>query len=312
VNGPITNEAHSSGQRAPRPTTRAFPRVVDDRFVAAMVVTHNRRDLLRWTLGGIYHQTRVPDDVVVVDNCSSDGTEAMIRAEFPSVRYFRIDDDNGFGAGLARGMASYDRDFDFVWLLEDDSRPHRNALERCLTIADRIPQLGVIGLGGGKLRRGVPVHGAGLAFDQTEIGAKLYQSDFLLLDPALVSRDAIEAVGFPRSDFFISMEDVEYTNRIGSAGLLVLHLDEALVERNQVGSTSESGMAPPARGYYQSRNHLILALEHRSPAEVMGWMVRQMKFCIAALFRRDRVFERIRLRLLGGWHAVRGVRGKTI
>lgn len=255
----------------------------------------------------------MPDDVVVVDNCSSDGTEAMLIAEFPSVRYVRVNEDVGFGAGLARGMASYDREYDFIWLLEDDSRPHRDALERCLSIASHTQRIGAIGLGGGKLRRGVPVHGcAGSSLNEGAAGAKVYNSDFLLLDPALVSRDAVEAVGYPRSDFFISMEDVEYTSRIRSAGWLVLQLDEELVERNQVGSTSASGMAPPARGYYQSRNHLILALEHRSLSEIFGWIVRQAKFCVAALLSRDRAPERIKFRLVGGWHALRGVRGKTI
>jgi glycosyltransferase involved in cell wall biosynthesis len=278
-----------------------------------MVVTHNRRDLLRWTLEGILEQTRMPDDLVIIDNCSIDGTETMIRAEFPTARYFRVDDDVGFGAGLARGMASYDRDYDFIWLLEDDSRPYKTALERCLSVALRTPRFGVIGLGGGSLRRGVPVHGCtGVALDEAQAGANVYKSDFLLLDPALVSRGAVDEVGYPRSDFFISMEDVEYTNRIRTAGWSVLQLDEDLVERNQVGSTSATGMAPPERGYYQSRNHLILALEHRSPVEIFGWVVRQAKFCVAAILRRERTLERIRLRLLGGWHAVRGVRGKTV
>jgi hypothetical protein len=61
-----------------------------------------------------------------------------------------------------------------------------------------------------------------------------------------------------------------------------------------------------------SGNLLILALEHRSPVEIFGWIVRQAKFCVAALLRGDRLLGRIRLRLLGGWHALRGVRGKTI
>jgi hypothetical protein len=53
-------------------------------------------------------------------------------------------------------------------------------------------------------------------------------------------------------------------------------------------------------------------LARRSRAELLWFAVVQGKYLVGAVRGRERVGERLRLRLLGGWHALRGVTGKTI
>ncbi len=65
---------------------------------------------------------------------------------------------------------------------------------------------------------------------------------------------------------------------------------------------------PPWRGYYQVRNHLAMVLGQRSPGELLWFLVVQGKYLVGAL----RVGERPGERLLGAWHALCGVTGKTI
>lgn len=52
----------------------------------AVVSTWNKRDDVRANLEALRAQTLPFDEIVVVDNCSSDGTADMIRDEFPDVR----------------------------------------------------------------------------------------------------------------------------------------------------------------------------------------------------------------------------------
>ena len=47
--------------------------------VVAVVVTWNRRDLLRESLRAIAAQTHPPRRTIVVDNASDDGTATMLR-----------------------------------------------------------------------------------------------------------------------------------------------------------------------------------------------------------------------------------------
>jgi rhamnopyranosyl-N-acetylglucosaminyl-diphospho-decaprenol beta-1,3/1,4-galactofuranosyltransferase len=284
--------------------------------VAAVVVTRNRSDILRETLQAVRRQEFPPTGVLVVDNCSEDGTEAMLRAEFPEVGYLRLPENLGFGAGLAAGMEQAASGCDYFWLLDDDSRPAPITLRRCLRVARTLPRFGIIGLSGGTIRRGrLDVH----PYVPTPDGRPtdpplLHHGDFVHLDGAVIAREAVEQQGLPRADYFMMLEDVEYSNRLKRAGWGVAHFerDEDLILRGNLGSGGGGGPSPPWRSYYQSRNHLRMAIDHRSPLEIAGWLYRQVKFISAAAISLDRKAERIGLRLLGAWHALRGVSGRTI
>jgi GT2 family glycosyltransferase len=285
--------------------------------VAAVVVTRNRSDVLRETLLAIRRQEWPPASVLVVDNDSDDDTEAMLGVEFPEVGYHRLPENLGFGAGLAAGMRlAAGGDVDCFWLLDDDSQPAPITLGRCLRVAQSMPRFGIIGLSGGTIRWGrLEVH----PYVPTPDGRPtepplLNHCDFVHLDGAVVAHEAVEELGFPREDYFMMLEDVEYSNRLKRAGWGVAHfkLDEDLIFRGNLGSGGDGRPSPPWRVYYQTRNHLLMALDHRSPLEVAGWLYRQVKFIAAIVLTQDRKAERIGLRLLGAWHAVRRVSGRTV
>ncbi len=276
--------------------------------VLAVVVTYRRRDVLRETLAAVQAQTTPPDRIVVVDNASDDGTDVMIRREFPAIDYLHLPENLGFAAGLAAGMRVGTRDgFDFFWLLDDDTSPHKDALQRVLEPATSESRVGVVGLRGGTLRLGVPTHFSGIRPD----ASSFQDCDFTLVDGALVSSGAVADVGYPRGDFFMMLEDVEFTDRIRRAGWRVGVLNQDLAERLHLGSVTTDG-PPPWRGYYSARNHLVMALEHRSPAELLGWAYRQLKFLTGILLYLDRKPERLRLRLAGTLDALRRRMGRTV
>ena len=285
--------------------------------VAAIVVTFNRAGILRSTLLGVMDQVLAPADVIVVDNGSGDETADMIRVEFPGAVYHRLPENLGFGGGLAAGItAARGGGYQYFWLLDDDSRPEPFALRRFVEVANGLPHLGVLGVTGGSFRRGR------LRYDPQSPGtaeawsqpAELAECDWVHLDGALVSGEAVDRLGVPRPDFFMMLEDVEYSNRIRRAGWTVarFRIDEGLLGRGNLGSGGDGRPSPPWRGYYQTRNHLVMAIEHRSLTEVVGWLYRQLKFVGAAALSLDRKQERILLRTLGAWHALRGVRGRSV
>lgn len=282
-----------------------------------MVVTRNRCDVLRETVQAIRGQEWAPDNVLVVDNGSDDGTAAMLAEEFPEVDHERLPENLGFGAGLAAGMERVPGDgYDYFWLLDDDSRPAPITLRRCLRVARTMPRFGIIGLSGGTIRWGrLDIHPYVPAPSGRPTDPPLLsRSDFVHLDAAVVAREAVDQLGYPRADYFMMLEDVEYSNRLKRAGWEVAHfeLDEGLIFRSNLGSGGDGRPSPPWRAYYQTRNHLLMALDHRSPLEVAGWLYRQVKFITAAAISLDRKAERIGLRLLGAWHAMHGVSGRTV
>jgi hypothetical protein len=215
-----------------------------------VVVTRNRSDVLRETLQAIRAQEWAPASVLVVDNDSDDGTAAMLAAEFPEVGYYRLPENLGFGAGLAAGMRRAGGGCDYFWLLDDDSRPAPITLRRCLGVARTMPRFGIIGLSGGTIRWGrLDVH----PYIPTPDGRPtdpplLNHSDFVHLDGAVVAREAVEHLGYPRADYFMMLEDVEYSNRLKRAGWEVAHfeLDEDLIFRGTSARAATAGRAPLA------------------------------------------------------------------
>lgn len=282
--------------------------------VAAVIVTFGRPDSLVRTLAAVGAQTRPPDRLYVVDNGNDRAVELVVGRVAPGADYLAMPENLGYAAGLAAGMErSCSAGHDYVWLLDDDSTPVAVALERCLAVATTLPRCGLVGLGGGSLWRGVPRHrDGGRAGSGIDGHPGAHRCDFALVDGAVVPTEAIRQVGYPRADFFMMMEDVEYSRRLRSAGREVVVLAESLIDRQHLGSSGADGRSPPWRGYYQTRNHLLMALERRSPSELWGWLLRQVRLVGGTLRDGDRRWERIRLRLLGAWHGLRGVRGRTV
>ena len=99
--------------------------------VSLVISVWNRKDDLRENLAAIRVQTRPADQVVVVDNCSKDGTPEMVLAEFPEVQLIRMPhSDYGACATFNIGFASAFGDF--VGILDDDVVLPPDFVERML------------------------------------------------------------------------------------------------------------------------------------------------------------------------------------
>ncbi len=72
--------------------------------VSLVISTHNRKDLLRRCLAAATSQDYPDYEVIVVDDGSTDGTEEMVRREFPQVRYLRQEPNRGPAAARNRGI----------------------------------------------------------------------------------------------------------------------------------------------------------------------------------------------------------------
>jgi GT2 family glycosyltransferase len=126
---------------------------------------------------------------------------------------------------------------------------------------------------------------------------------------ALISMAMVPEIGLPIGDYFLMMEEYEYCLRAIDAGFRHYALPEPLLVPLEA---EPPGRYPPWRGYYQVRNHLAMVIKRRSPGELLGFLIVQGKYLVGAVRVGERIGERLRLRLLGAWHALRGVTGKTI
>jgi GT2 family glycosyltransferase len=265
--------------------------------VVAVVVTFGRPDVLAGTLAAIRHQSVPVEHLVVVDNDAETAHVRDIVAAFDGV-YLPAATNLGYGAGIALGMRAARRDFApaLYWILDDDSAPDPSSLERLLPVTGN--GVGVVANRGGHLQMGRIRHSLGNLPPGTSRDA-----DFTLVDGALVSAAVVDAVGFPREDLFMMMEDFEYTTRAGSAGFRLVVVGGDGTQPLHLGS------AAPWRHYYQTRNLLRIALDRRSPSLLLGWALREAGILVALARSRQR--SKLQLRVRGTLDALRGKMGHT-
>jgi glycosyltransferase involved in cell wall biosynthesis len=246
--------------------------------IFAVVVTFNRRWLLERCLVALSAQTLSPDRIIIVDNASTDGTGAWIRSKWldndPTVTYLRLEENLGGAGGFAEGMRhAFAAGADWVWMMDDDAEPEREALQHLVNAAGCQESVyGSIAISGPN------TSWATLLFDDdTKVNGRVVDRVEDLPDVArvrslpflgfMINKALVERIGYPDAGFFIAGDDVEYCLRAGRAGARVYVVGKSRI----VHPASDWYVVPlpgkeirclrlsPWKRYYDTRNRLLIA-----------------------------------------------------
>src|SRR6266481_8739480 len=107
--------------------------------VLAHIHTFNDADIIDRTIAGILRQIRPVDEILVVDNGSSDDTLHQ-----PSLRHatvLRHRENLGTSGSVGTGFVyALEHGFDWIWIFDADSLPEPDALEKLLAFFERLPR----------------------------------------------------------------------------------------------------------------------------------------------------------------------------
>lgn len=208
--------------------------------VAAVVVTHNRCELLSQCLVALFAQDCRVDCVIVIDNASTDGTEqAMDRLQATEAKlcYVRLAVNVGGAGGFATGMReAYRLGADWLWLMDDDTIVSPDALTHLLVAVTNVPNVGfacsrVVWKDGSVHRMNLPgiqpLSNSDEPFNSYDPYFHVIACSFVSV---LIARRAVHAVGLPYKEFFIRGDDIEYTMRITRAGFAGLYVGTSIAK----------------------------------------------------------------------------------
>ena len=166
--------------------------------ISFIVPTFNRARYLREALDSIIGQKGEDDEVLVVDDGSTDGTAEVVAATGPQVRYLR-QDNAGKSVALNRGLAATTGRY--VWICDDDDVLRTDALATLLPVLERDAGLGFVFGRYTRFReapRGAREDmGTGYWPDLSSgsLARHILEDAFVMQNAALVRRSAYEAVG---------------------------------------------------------------------------------------------------------------------
>jgi N-acetylglucosaminyl-diphospho-decaprenol L-rhamnosyltransferase len=241
---------------------------------SAVVVTHNALPWIEQCLESVRGE-----EIVVVDNGSTDGTVALVRERFPEAQL--LEQENlGLAAGWNAGMA--EASGRYFLILNSDAWLTDGSLERLVAFADTRPDAAVVGPRllntDGTLQRSVrgfptlwrlateylflrklaprsrflnAFYAGGFDHDQVR------EVEVVMGACMLVRREAVEQVGPLDESFFLFSEETDWCWRFGQGGWKVVFFPGA--ECVHVGGASHGG-----RLFRENvRGHLRFLAKHR-------------------------------------------------
>jgi GT2 family glycosyltransferase len=281
--------------------------------VSVIIVNFNGRHLLRDCLEGLRAQIRVADELIVVDNASTDDSVALMNREFPEVRVIQSDINLGFAGGNNLGIRASSGDI--VVLLNNDTIPSPGFLEEIAVPLEFDPTVSSVAgvmLFSTRVDRvattAIEVFENGLALDQD--AGKLWRELPHTVDvfgpsagAAAYRRSALQDVGLFPEPYFLYLEDVDLAWRlrmrrhktVSRAGAWALHIYSA-----------SSGEGSPLKDYYLARNR-AWALIRCWPSELWRrYWGRVLRYEIGALGYAAITGRWASIRgRLAGWMAIR-------
>lgn len=225
--------------------------------VFAFIVTYNRLPSLKRVIACVQNQTYKVDEIIVVNNDSTDGTTEWLSMVdgISVIHQGNVGGAGGFHTGV---KACYERGADWIWMMDDDVFPQENCLDNLLRYKGESECLNMTRYWADGSY--VPQN---FFFDikknySKELSVDLSKHYVALntccFEGLLISRTIVDKIGFPDIRFFIAGDDTIY------GYLASLHTKVILVRDAKAQKLQLNGSMPPRPfyTYYAIRNYFII------------------------------------------------------
>ena len=217
---------------------------------------------------------------IVVDNGSTDDSVSLIRTTFPDVLVLETRKNLGFAAGNNVGIRhALANGADYVWLLNNDTKPDSDALTELVSKAMTDTRLGAVA--------SICYYADAPSTVQAWAGARVNLwtgSARLSMSPRpdhwfhslngtsfLISRAALEDVGLLNENFFLYWEDTEFCLRLRKQGWQIAAAPRSRVLHKVGGSTRRDGLILDR--FHVASGLRLLSLYSPVPPLAMFWFL---------------------------------------
>ena len=232
--------------------------------VSIVIVNWNGAHLLPACLDAVAKQSQAAQEVIVVDNASSDSSRTLLHQRYPWVRVLPMSRNLGFAGGTNAGIAASTSDI--VVTLNNDTIPEPGWLAAlCAPFASHarlgstMSTLLFARAPAYVAAAGLAIHENGLMLEDLALTSRsdLPAGPRLIFGPsagaAAYRRAMLDDVGFFDEHFFLYLEDADLAWRARLRGWESLHIPEA-VAAHLYSASSKQGS--PLKSFHLARNRL--------------------------------------------------------
>jgi GT2 family glycosyltransferase len=257
--------------------------------------------------------------ILVVDNGSTDGSEAILRDRFPGIEIIQTGSNLGFAGGNNVGIKyALKAGADFVWLLNNDTTVDPSALTELVRVAESDGEIGMVGskalrysqpeilhFAGGRLdlKTGLTRHIGDGEKDRGQYDDAT-DTEYISGCSLLAKREVIEKIGLMPEGYFLYFEETDWCMRARVAGFSLRMAMKSKIFHKVSASVQNFS---PRKLYYLTRNRLYLLQRH---SQTVSWLRRAGSdgrrigsFLLTGRFRTAAMMAR------GYWHWRRGYMG---
>jgi len=191
---------------------------------------YNNERFLRLAVESVARQTVPPDEHILIDDCSTDGSRSIaekLAKQYPYIRLYSHATNLGYPSALNTGIDNSTSDF--VAILDGDDIALPNWLETVLPVISEDPEIGAVGGGCIIMTEEGHITGHRLFIDaKGDVTSQINEGIYLILHPGTVfRRSCLESVGGYNS-VLKSLEDADLYLNIASISRIV-HVGEPLI-----------------------------------------------------------------------------------
>lgn len=262
--------------------------LVPGRVVTVILNWNGWRDTLA-CVRSCQRLVNVDNELIVIDNGSTDGSVERLQAEIPGLRIIETGANLGYAGGNNVGVRlAIDEGAEFVWLLNNDTTVDPRALDELIAVMRSNPRAGIVGskifyadrpevlwFAGGYCR---PDYGWAMHRGQDEVDTGQYDqigpAEFITGCSLLVRRATVADIGVLDDGYFLYWEDVDWCVAAASAGWEIIYAFGSRVW-HKVGGSGTGGI-DLLQVRYDTRNRIRFHRRHRPArlARVRWWATR--------------------------------------
>lgn len=254
--------------------------------VLGIVLNYNGRDLTLQTVENLVRSDYPALDLLVVDNGSTDGSDAAIGERFPRVRRLRTETNLGISGGLNLGVRiGLAEGYDFIATMNNDIEVAPSMFSELVRLAEAQPKAGCVGpkcyyffgdrnrlwSAGGELRfREAVTNERGMGridrgqFDRDE------QVGYVNGACLMIRRQVFVEIGLWDPVYHVSVEDADLCERAKRAGWECWYAHRARLW-HMVSPTTGGYVA--ARTFRTGRSTAIFVRRFASAADWASWLL---------------------------------------